>query len=54
MPNPEIQTDLTANDAKLQAALKRSEQSIARNSAPVKCPDFTRGKWKTRKPVFAK
>ena len=30
-----------------------SEQSIARGSAPVKCPDFTRGKWKTRKPTFA-
>jgi len=30
-----------------------SEQSIANGSAPVKCPDFTRGKWQTRKPSFA-
>ncbi|HSW44163.1 MAG TPA: Gfo/Idh/MocA family oxidoreductase [Phycisphaerae bacterium] len=30
-----------------------SELSIARGSAPVECPDFTRGKWQTRKPTFA-
>ena len=30
-----------------------SEQSIAQGSAPVECPDFTRGKWKTRKRTFA-
>jgi predicted dehydrogenase len=30
-----------------------SEQSIAKGSAPVECPDFTRGRWKKRKPVFA-
>ena len=30
-----------------------SEMSIARGSAPVKVPDFTRGKWQTRKPYFA-
>jgi len=30
-----------------------SEMSIAKGSAPVECPDFTRGKWKTRKPTFA-
>lgn len=30
-----------------------SEQSIAQNSASVPIPDFTRGKWKTRPPVFA-
>ncbi len=30
-----------------------SEQSIAAGSAPVPCPDFTRGKWKTLKPTFA-
>ncbi|MFQ6131661.1 MAG: Gfo/Idh/MocA family protein [Armatimonadota bacterium] len=28
-------------------------QSIANGSAPVECPDFTRGKWQTRKPTFA-
>jgi predicted dehydrogenase len=30
-----------------------SEQSIAAGSAPVKCPDFTGGRWKTTKPKFA-
>jgi len=30
-----------------------SEESIAKGSVPVKCPDFTRGKWKTRSPYFA-
>ena len=30
-----------------------SEQSIANNSASVPIPDFTKGKWKERKPVFA-
>lgn len=29
-----------------------SEMSIARGSSPVEIPDFTRGKWKTNKPVF--
>ena len=29
-----------------------SEKSIARGSKPVKCPDFTRGKWKTNSPSF--
>ncbi len=30
-----------------------SELSIAKGSVPVKVPDFTRGKWRTRKPHFA-
>ncbi len=30
-----------------------SEESIRKNSTSVPIPDFTRGKWKTRKPVFA-
>lgn len=30
-----------------------SEQSIANGSKPVQIPDFTRGKWKNRKPKFA-
>jgi predicted dehydrogenase len=29
-----------------------SEQSIAQGSKPMDIPDFTRGKWKTRKPEF--
>lgn len=28
-----------------------SEQSVASQSGPVDVPDFTRGKWKTRKPI---
>ena len=28
-----------------------SEESIAKGSMPVECPDFTRGKYKTRKTV---
>ncbi|GAB3766487.1 Gfo/Idh/MocA family oxidoreductase [Spirosoma pomorum] len=30
-----------------------SEQSIAQGSKPIDIPDFTRGKWKTNKPIFA-
>ncbi|WP_234733526.1 Gfo/Idh/MocA family protein [Tellurirhabdus bombi] len=30
-----------------------SEKSIAEGSKPVEIPDFTRGKWKTNKPIFA-
>jgi len=33
--------------------LPASEVSIAWGSAPVEGPDFTRGKWQTRKPGFA-
>ena len=29
-----------------------SEQSIRLGSTAVKVPDFTRGKWKTNKPIF--
>jgi hypothetical protein len=29
-----------------------SEESIAQNSKPVMIPDFTKGKWKTRKATF--
>lgn len=29
-----------------------SEKSIASGSKPVEIPDFTRGKWKTNKPIF--
>jgi predicted dehydrogenase len=35
------------------SVIPMSEKSIAGGSAPVECPDFTRGKWKTRKPYFA-
>ena len=29
-----------------------SEQSIAKGSKPIAIPDFTRGRWKTNKPIF--
>jgi predicted dehydrogenase len=35
------------------APIPLSEQSIANGSAPAQFPDFTRGKWRTRKPDFA-
>ena len=30
-----------------------SEESIAKGSVPIPCPDFTQGQWRTRKPYFA-
>jgi len=41
------------DSAVMSSVVALSEQSIADGSAPVKCPDFTRGKWKTRPPSFA-
>jgi hypothetical protein len=47
-------TPLDIYDSVLMCApIPLSEQSIASGSAPVQFPDFTRGKWKTRKPYFA-
>lgn len=39
--------------AAMMAITCLSEQSIAQGSEPVQIPDFTRGKWMKRKPVFA-
>lgn len=39
--------------AAMMAITCLSEQSIAEGSEPVQIPDFTRGKWMTRKPIFA-
>jgi len=36
----------------MSSVVALSEQSIAQNNAPVQCPDFTRGKWKTNQPWF--
>lgn len=47
-------TPLDAYDAAAWSAITPlSEQSIASGSEPVNFPDFTRGRWMTRKPVFA-
>jgi predicted dehydrogenase len=48
-----IQTPIDVYDSVTMSALVAlSGESIARKSAPVKWPDFTRGKWKQRKPAF--
>jgi predicted dehydrogenase len=45
---------LSLYDGVLMAAIgPLSEMSIAGNSKVIQVPDFTRGKWKTRKPFFA-
>jgi hypothetical protein len=36
----------------MSAIIPLSEKSIAAGAVPVRCPDFTRGKWKTKKPAF--
>ncbi|MFC2157069.1 Gfo/Idh/MocA family oxidoreductase [Acidobacteriota bacterium] len=37
--------------ATISAVVALSDKSIAAGSAPIEFPDFTRGKWKTRKPL---
>jgi predicted dehydrogenase len=37
----------------MSAVVALSGQSIAKGSAPAPFPDFTRGKWRVRKPAFA-
>jgi hypothetical protein len=47
------QTPIDVYDSVLMSSvIPLSEKSIAAGGAPVVCPDFTRGKWKTRKPTF--
>jgi hypothetical protein len=47
------QTPIDIYDSVLMSAvIPLSEKSIAAGAAPVECPDFTRGKWKTKKPAF--
>lgn len=48
------QTPIDVYDSVIMSVINPlSEQSIKNGGAPVVCPDFTRGKWKTRKPAFA-
>ncbi|MFQ5806972.1 MAG: gfo/Idh/MocA family oxidoreductase, partial [Phycisphaerae bacterium] len=48
------QTPIDVYDSVVMSSIiPLSEKSIARGSAPVECPDFTRGKWKARPPTFA-
>lgn len=37
----------------MSVVIPLSEESLAKGSMPVQCPDFTKGGWKTRKPYFA-
>ncbi len=37
----------------MSCVIPLSEQSIAAGGAPISCPDFTSGQWRTRKPAFA-
>ena len=47
-------TPLDVYDSVLMSVIyPLSEKSIAEGGATVDCPDFTRGKWQTRKPGFA-
>ncbi len=47
-----LPTDSDVYDgATISAVVALSEKSIAAKSTSVECPDFTRGKWKTRKPL---
>ncbi len=41
------------DSATMCVVIPASEKSIAGGSVPVECPDFTRGKWQSRKPAFA-
>jgi hypothetical protein len=44
--------DMNVYDAAAWSAVSAlSEKSVARNSEPVKFPDFTRGAWKTTPPL---
>jgi hypothetical protein len=48
------QTPIDVYDSVVMASIiPLSQESIAKGSAPVECPDFTRGKWRARKPSFA-
>ena len=47
------QTPIDVYDsATMSSIVPLSEASIAQGSTPIPCPDYTRGKWETRKPVF--
>jgi predicted dehydrogenase len=48
------QTPLDVYDSvTMSMVMPLSEKSIRKGGKPVTCPDFTRGRWQTRKPSFA-
>ncbi len=47
------QTPIDVYDcATWSAIVELSQESVAKGSMPIEFPDFTRGKWKTNKPIF--
>jgi len=49
-----MQTPVDVYDSVIMSVIyPLSEKSIAEGGSTVECPDFTRGKWQTRKPAFA-
>ena len=45
-------TDMDVYDGAAWSAISESsERSIAAGSAPMQCPDFTRGRWRERQPL---
>ena len=47
------QPDIDVYDAAAWSVVSElSERSVAHKGTPMKFPDFTRGKWKTNKPIF--
>jgi predicted dehydrogenase len=48
------QTPIDVYDSVLMSSvIPLSQKSIEQSGAPVTCPDFTRGRWESRKPSFA-
>lgn len=41
------------DSATMSSVVGLSAESIEKGSIPIKCPDFTRGRWRTREPYFA-
>jgi len=47
------QTPIDVYDSVMMSVITPlSEMSIAQGGKPIPCPDFTKGKWQTRKPTF--
>ena len=48
-----IEPDMDVYDAAaISVVTELSEQSIKNNGAPIKFPDFTRGKWQNERPLM--
>jgi hypothetical protein len=48
------QTPIDVYDSVMMSVITPlSEMSIAAGGKPIRCPDFTKGAWQTKKPTFA-